>query len=60
MKKPKVFTILLPSFPQLCPSTGMSEKAWVLKLLGVFESLRGDETKMLASNCTSLLRIFKK
>lgn len=43
-------TAKLPSFPQLYPSTGMSEKAWVLKLLGVFESLRGKETKKLGNN----------
>lgn len=40
----------LPSFPQLYPSTGMFEKAGVLKLLGVFESLSGEETKKLGNN----------
>lgn len=41
---------MLPSSPQLYVSTGMFEKTWMLKLLGVFESLRGEETKKLGNN----------
>lgn len=43
-------TVMLPSSPQLYVSTGMFEKTWMLKLLGVFESLRGEETKKLGNN----------
>lgn len=51
MKMNSVYFLgMLPIFPQLLFLTGMSETAQTLKLLGVFESLKDEETKKLGNN----------
>lgn len=45
----RVFHWNVSQFPSTL-SFSRSEKAWVLKLGGAFESLRGEETKKLGNN----------